>query len=194
MWITNAGVADWYFVVAYTDQSAGYKGMTAFIVERDWEGVSVGGKEHNMGQRASDTRSVTFENVVVPHENVVGEVGMGWMLAMNAFDHTRPAVSAAAVGVAQAAYEYAKGYSLERRTFGKPIAKHQAIQFKLAEMAMNIEAGRLLCWQAAAKKMQGCKTPCTLRWRKHLCRYGNANHNRCGPNLRWVWIFSGVPS
>jgi acyl-CoA dehydrogenase len=169
MWITNAGVADWYFVVAYTDQSAGYKGMTAFIVERKWEGVSVGGKEHNMGQRASDTRSLTFENVVVPHENVVGQVGMGWMLAMNAFDHTRPAVSAAAVGVARAAFEYAKGYSLERRTFGKPIAKHQAIQFKLAEMAMNIEAGRLLCWQAAAKKDAGLQNTMHASMAKAFC-------------------------
>ena len=169
MWITNAGVADWHFVVAYTDKSAGYKGMTAFIVESGWEGVSVGGKEHNMGQRASDTRTLSFENVVVPHENVVGEVGMGWMLAMNAFDHTRPAVSAAAVGVARAAYEYAKGYSLERRTFGKPIAKHQAIQFKLAEMAMNIEAGRLLCWQAAAKKDSGLQNTMYASMAKAFC-------------------------
>ena len=169
MWITNAGVADWHFVVAYTDKSAGYKGMTAFIVESDWDGVSVGGKEHNMGQRASDTRTLSFENVVVPHENVVGEVGMGWMLAMNAFDHTRPAVSAAAVGVARAAYEYAKGYSMERRTFGKPIAKHQAIQFKLAEMAMNIEAGRLLCWQAAAKKDAGLQNTMYASMAKAFC-------------------------
>lgn len=169
MWITNAGVADWYFVVAYTDRSAGYKGMTAFIVEQKWTGVSVGGKEHNMGQRASDTRSLTFENVVVPHENVVGEVGMGWMLAMNAFDHTRPAVSAAAVGVARAAFEYAKEYSTQRRTFGVPIAKHQAIQFKLAEMAMNIEAGRLLCWQAAAKKDAGLKNTMYASMAKAFC-------------------------
>ena len=152
MWITNAGVADWYFVVAYTDKSAGYKGMTAFIVERDWAGVSVGAKEKNLGQRASDTRAVTFENVVVPQENVVGQVGMGWLLAMSAFDHTRPAVASAAVGVARSAMEYAMQYATERRTFGKPIAQHQAIQFKLAEMAMNINAGRLLCWQAASKK------------------------------------------
>lgn len=152
MWITNAGVADWYFVVAYTDKTAGYKGMTAFIVERDWAGVSVGAKEKNMGQRASDTRAVTFENVLVPEENVVGQVGMGWLLAMNAFDHTRPAVASAAVGVARSALEYAMQYATERRTFGKPIAQHQAIQFKLAEMAMNINAGRLLCWQAASKK------------------------------------------
>jgi acyl-CoA dehydrogenase len=169
MWITDAGVADWYFVVAYTDKTAGYKGMTAFIVEQSWDGVSVGAKEKNLGQRASDTRSVTFENVVVPQENVVGEVGMGWMLAMNAFDHTRPAVAAAAMGVARAAFEYALEYSTQRRTFGVPIAKHQAIQFKLAEMAMNIDAGRLLCWQAAAKKDAGLQNTKHASMAKAFC-------------------------
>ena len=169
MWITNAGVADWYFVVAVTDAAAGYKGMTAFIVERDWEGVSVGAKEHNLGQRASDTRSVNFDNVEVPAENVVGKEGMGFLLAMSAFDHTRPAVAAAAVGVARSAYEHAMRYSTERRTMGKPIAKHQAIQFKLAEMAMNIEAGRLLCWQAAAIKDAGGRNTKQASMAKAFC-------------------------
>ena len=169
MWITNAGVADWYFVVAYTDRAAGYKGMTAFIVERDWPGVSVGAKEKNMGQRASDTRSVTFENVVIPEENVVGQVGQGWLLAMNAFDHTRPAVASASVGVARAAMEYAMQYSTERRTMGKPIAQHQAIQFKLAEMAMNIDAGRLLCWRAANIKDLGGRNTKFASMAKAFC-------------------------
>jgi acyl-CoA dehydrogenase len=169
MWITNAGVADWYFVVAYTDKSAGYKGMTAFIVERDWAGVSVGAKEKNLGQRASDTRSVTFENVEVPASNVVGREGYGWLLAMNAFDHTRPAVAAASVGVARAAMEYAKQYATERRTFGQPIARHQAIQFKLAEMAMNIDAGRLLCWQAASLKDNGLQNTMQASMAKAFC-------------------------
>jgi len=169
MWITNAGVADWYFVVAYTDRAAGYKGMTAFIVERDWPGVSVGAKEKNMGQRASDTRSVTFENVVIPEENVVGQVGQGWLLAMNAFDHTRPAVAAASVGVARAAMEYAMQYATERRTMGKPIAQHQAIQFKLAEMAMNIDAGRLLCWRAANIKDLGGRNTKFASMAKAFC-------------------------
>ena len=169
MWITNAGVADWFFVVAVTDSSAGYQGMTAFIVEAAWEGVSYGAKEKNLGQRASDTRSVTFDNVEVPAENMVGKEGQGFMLAMNAFDHTRPAVACAAVGVARAAWEHAMRYATERRTMGKPIAKHQAIQFKLAEMAMNIEAGRLLCWQAAAIKDNGGRNTKQASMAKAFC-------------------------
>lgn len=157
MWITNAGVADWYFVVAYTDTDKGYKGMSAFIVEKDWPGVIVGAKEKNLGQRASDTRAITFENVEIPAENLVGKEGAGWILAMSAFDHTRPAVSCAAVGVARAAMEYARDYSMERKTMGKPIFHHQAISFMVAEMAMNIDAARLLCWRAASLKDQGLR-------------------------------------
>jgi acyl-CoA dehydrogenase len=150
MWITNAGVADWYFVVAVTDpQRLARGGMTAFIVERSWPGVLPGKKELNMGQRASDTRGLTFDNVEVPEENVVGQVGDGWKLAMAAFDYTRPSVSASAIGVARSAMEHAMQYATERKTFGVPIAQHQAIAFMLAEMAMEIEAGRLLCYKAA---------------------------------------------
>jgi acyl-CoA dehydrogenase len=150
MWITNAGVADWYFVVALTDPAKKASGgMTAFIVERGWNGVSVGKKEWNMGQRCSDTRGLSFDEVEVPEENVVGRVGDGWKLAMAAFDYTRASVAAAAIGVARSAFEHARDYSLERKTFGVPIAQHQAIQFMLAEMAMEIEAGRLLCYKAA---------------------------------------------
>jgi len=154
-WITNAGVADWYFVLAYTDKQAGYKGMTAFVVDTSWEGVSHGKKEMNLGQRACDTRTVTFNNVEVPAKNVVGEVGAGWMLAMGAFDHTRPLVASAAVGLARAAYEHARQYATERRTMGKPIARHQAISFMLADMAKDIEAGRLLVQKAAWMKDNG---------------------------------------
>jgi acyl-CoA dehydrogenase len=155
MWITNAGVADWYFVLAYTDRNAGYKGMTGFVVERGWKGVQVGKKEVNLGQRCSDTRGVTFTDVEVPEENVVGKVGGGWMLAMGAFDHTRPLVASAAVGVARAAMEHALKYASERQTMGKPIAQHQAIQFLLAEMARDIDAARLLVWRAAWLKDAG---------------------------------------
>ncbi len=158
MWITNAGVADWYFVVALTDPDKKARGgMTGFIVERGWQGVSVGRKEWNMGQRASDTRAVTFDNVEVPEANVVGKVGDGWNLAMAAFDYTRPAVAAASVGVARAAMEYAQDYAMERKTMGVPIAQHQAIQFMLADMAMSIDAGRFLCWNAAWRKDQGLR-------------------------------------
>lgn len=150
MWITNAGVADWYFVVAVTDPAKLARGgMTGFIVERNSPGITVGRKEQNMGQRCSDTRGITFENVEVPEENVIGQVGDGWKLAMAAFDYTRASVAAASVGVARAAFEYSQQYALERKAFGQVIANHQAIQFMLADMAMNIEAGRLLCWKAA---------------------------------------------
>jgi acyl-CoA dehydrogenase len=149
MWITNAGVADWYFVVAVTDREKAHRGMTAFIVERSWKGVEVGKKEWNMGQRASDTRGITFTDVEIPEENVVGKVGDGFLLAMGAFDHTRPSVAAAAVGLARAAFEHSVRYATERRTFGKPIAAHQAISFMIADMAKDIEAARLLVWQAA---------------------------------------------
>jgi acyl-CoA dehydrogenase len=155
MWITNAGVADWFFVVAYTDRDAKYRGMTAFLVEKSWKGIEVGRKEWNMGQRASDTRGVTFTDVEIPEENVIGQVGGGWMLAMGAFDHTRPLVASAAVGLARAAMEHAITYSLERKTMGKPIASHQAISFMIAEMAMDIEAARMLVRQAAWLKDAG---------------------------------------
>jgi len=157
MWITNAGVADWYFVVAYTDRDAKYRGMTAFLVERGWDGVEVGKKEKNLGQRCSDTRSVMFTDVEVPEENVIGQVGGGWLLAMGAFDHTRPLVAAAAVGLARSAFEHAARYSTERKTMGKPLAAHQAIAFMLADMAKDIEAARLLTWQAAWLKDAGRK-------------------------------------
>ncbi|MCB9777459.1 MAG: acyl-CoA dehydrogenase family protein [Alphaproteobacteria bacterium] len=170
MWITNAGVADWYFVVALTDPDKKARGgMTAFIVERSWDGVTVGKKEENLGQRASDTRGITFEDVEVPAENVVGVEGDGWKLAMAAFDHTRPAVACASVGVARAAMEHARQYSTERRTFGTAIANHQAVAFMIAEMAMNIEAGRLLCWQAADLKDQGKRNTMQASMAKAFC-------------------------
>jgi acyl-CoA dehydrogenase len=151
MWITSAGVADWYFVVALTDPSRGARGMSAFIVPRETPGVAVGKKEPTMGQRASDTRGITFTDVVVPEANRVGGEGRGWFLAMKAFEHTRPVVAAAAVGVARAALEHAIRYAKERQAFGRPIAQQQAIAFMIAEMARDIEASRLLVWRAAWK-------------------------------------------
>jgi acyl-CoA dehydrogenase len=170
MWITNAGVADWYFVVALTDpEKKARGGMTAFIVEKDWPGVIVGKKEVNMGQRCSDTRAITFENVEVPHANVVGQVGDGWKLAMAAFDYTRPAVAIGAVGLARAAMEHAARYATERRTFGKPIAAHQSIAFMIADMDIQIEAGRLLCLQAAWRKDQGLRNTREASIAKAFC-------------------------
>jgi acyl-CoA dehydrogenase len=149
MWITNGSVADWYFVVAYTDPSKRYKGMSAFVVPRDTPGIEIGKKEQNLGQRASDTRAVTFNDVKVPQANRLGQEGQGWFLAMAAFDHSRPVVSAAAVGLARSAMDHAARYAKERQTFGQPIHKHQAVSFMIADMAMKIEAARLLVWQSA---------------------------------------------
>lgn len=148
-WITNAAKADWYFVLAKTDPDAGHRGMTGFVVPRDSPGISVGRKEKNMGQRASDTRQVVFEDVEVPAENVVGEVGHGFKVAMAAFDVTRPMVAAAAVGLARRAMDESIAYAKERKTFGRPIANHQAIAFMIADMATSVEAAQMLVWKSA---------------------------------------------
>jgi acyl-CoA dehydrogenase len=149
IWITNGGVADWYFVLAYTDPSKRHRGMSAFIVPRESDGVEVGKKENNMGQRASDTRAVTFRDVSVPRANRIGEEGDGWKAAMTAFDHSRPVVASAAVGLSQSAFEHAAAYAKERQTFGAPLYKHQAVAFMIADMATAVEAARLLVRQSA---------------------------------------------
>jgi len=151
MWITGAGYADFFFVLAKTDLDAGYRGMSGFIVEAGSEGLSLGKKEDNMGQRCSDTRSVVFNSVKVPAENLLGGVeNQGWLNAMKAFDMSRPNIAAHATGLARAAFEHALQYSDERETFGSKLHQHQAIQFMLADMKTNIEASRLLTWKAAS--------------------------------------------
>lgn len=155
MWITNGSVAKWYFVLAYTDPEKGVKGMTGFIVPTDTPGIEVGKKEWNMGQRCSDTRGITFTDVKVPAKYRLGAEGEGFKIAMAAFDHTRPPVASGAVGVAKAAYQHAVRYAGERKTFGVPIAKHQAVSFMIADMAMNIEAARLMVWKSAYEIDQG---------------------------------------
>tara|TARA_Y100001960_G_scaffold302563_1_gene353724 strand:- start:243 stop:1388 length:1146 start_codon:yes stop_codon:yes gene_type:complete len=150
-WISGAGYADWFFVLAYTDKSAGYGGLSGFIVDADTPGIKLGKKEVNMGQRCSDTRGVSFTDVRVPEANLIGGVEKGgWMNAMKAFDHSRPAVAAAALGNARGAMEEAWAYAKERKTFGKPISQHQSISFMLADMATKIEAARLLAYSAAS--------------------------------------------
>ncbi|CAN5637393.1 acyl-CoA dehydrogenase family protein [soil metagenome] len=149
MWITNAGVASWYYVLAYTDPTQGHKGMSAFIVPRDKAGITVGKKENNLGQRASDTRGITFEDVKIPKKYLLGAEGQGFKISMSAFDHTRPLVASAAVGLAKSAMEHAVRYASERETFGQSIAKYQAVSFMLADMDKDIQAARLLCWLAA---------------------------------------------
>ncbi len=155
MWITGASHADWYFVLAYTDPDKRHRGMSAFLVPRETEGVEVGKKEVNLGQHASDTRGVRFTDVRVPAAHRLGNEGDGFKIAMAAFDHTRPTVSAAAVGLARHAMEHAVQYAQERTTFGVPIAKHQSVAFMIADMAKDIEAARMLVWLSAWTIDQG---------------------------------------
>jgi acyl-CoA dehydrogenase len=149
MWITGAGHANWFFVLAKTDPSAGHKGMSGFMVDAKLPGVTIGKKENNMGQRASDTRGVTFEEVEVPADCLLGGEGEGFKIAMKAFDHTRPLVAAAAVGLGRAAMEHSVAYAKERKAFGGPIAQFQGVSFMIADMATKVEAARLLVWKAA---------------------------------------------
>lgn len=152
MWITNGGVANWYFVLARTNpdpKAPAGKAFTGFIVERDWAGVTPGRKEINMGQRCSDTRGITFEDVRIPKENVLIGEGAGFKIAMGTFDKTRPPVAAGATGLAQRCMDEATRYSLERKTFGVPIAMHQAVSFILADMAIGVETSRLAYQKSA---------------------------------------------
>ena len=157
MFITNANYSSQFTVYATMDPSLKHKGLCAVVVDAQTAGISIGKKENKMGQRASDTASVHFDNVRVPKENLLGRPGDGFTIAMKTLDHSRPMVAISAVGVARAAYEYARDYSKERVQFGKPICTYQAVQFMLADMAMSIEAGRLLCMKAAWQLDQGIR-------------------------------------
>ena len=150
-WITNAGESELYSVIAQSDPSGGTKGITAFIVEKSDPGVSFGAPEKKMGMRGSPTREVYFDNVQLSDDRRISEVGQGFALAMNTLDHTRITIAAQAIGLAQGAFDVATKYAHERQQFGKPIFDFQAIQFMLADMAMNIEAARLLTYSAAIK-------------------------------------------
>ena len=153
--ITNGGYADYYTVYAKTDKDAGHKGISAFVVDRELDGVSVDKKEDKLGQRASNTATISFNDVRIPKENMLGEENHGFKLAMMTLDRTRPGVAAMAVGIARAAFEFATEYSKERVQFGVPIAMHQAIQFMIADMATEVEASRLLTWQSAVLLDEG---------------------------------------
>ncbi len=147
--ITNGSCADIYVVFAVVDPERGARTLTPFVVERNTPGLSVGKKEKKMGIRASNTTEVVFEDVKVPEANRIGKEGTGFRTAMRTFDLSRPMIGSLAVGVARAAYETAAGYAKERIQFGKPIIQQQAVSFMLADMAMKIEAARLLVWKAA---------------------------------------------
>jgi alkylation response protein AidB-like acyl-CoA dehydrogenase len=152
--ITNGGLADVYVVFATADPARRADGICAFIVEKEM-GVKPGKKEKKMGIRASHTAQIHFDDVFVPEENLLGEEGEGFLIAMRTFEHTRPDVAAMAIGVSRAAFEYALDYSQQREQFGKPIARLQAIGFMLADMATEIDAARLLTWRAAWMLDQG---------------------------------------
>jgi len=156
-WITNAGESEFYSVIAQGDPSGGTKGITAFVVEKSDPGVSFGAPEKKMGMRGSPTREVYFDNVQLGDDRRISEVGQGFALAMNTLDHTRITIAAQAIGLAQGAFDVATKYAHERHQFGKPIFDFQAIQFMLADMAMNIEAARLLTYAAAIKSGNGEK-------------------------------------
>lgn len=154
-WITNGSSASIYLVIAQTDASKGHKGISVFIVEKGWDGFVIGKKEDKLGIRGSDTHSLMFTDVKVPAENRIGEEGFGFTFAMETLNGGRIGIAAQALGIAAGAYELALAYSKERKAFGKPISQHQAIQFKLADMATQIEAARLLVYKAAWLKDQG---------------------------------------
>ncbi|MEU6542576.1 acyl-CoA dehydrogenase [Streptomyces sp. NPDC046859] len=154
-WITNAGVSEFYTVMAVTDPTKRSKGISAFVVEKSDEGVSFGAPEKKLGIKGSPTREVYLDNVRVPADRMIGEEGTGFATAMKTLDHTRITIAAQALGIAQGALDYAKGYVQERKQFGKAIADFQGIQFMLADMAMKISAARALTYQAAAASERG---------------------------------------
>ncbi|MFM1928930.1 MAG: hypothetical protein RL387_258 [Bacteroidota bacterium] len=153
-WITNGSTASVYLVIAQTDYTKGHKGINAFIVEKDTPGITVGVKENKLGIRGSDTHAISFTDVKVSKANRIGEEGFGFNFAMKTLNGGRIGIAAQALGIASGAYDLALAYSKQRKTFGKPIHEHQAIQFKLAEMATRIETARLLCLKAAWEKDQ----------------------------------------
>jgi acyl-CoA dehydrogenase len=148
--ITNASVANWFSVFAYTNPEAKYKGMSCFLVDRNTPGVSVAKPFDKLGQRASDTAEVIFDNVRIPAANLIGREGEGFLIAMKVFDRSRVPTAIGAVGVARRALEESVQFAKERKTMGKPIWQHQAVGHMIADMAMNVEAARLVVWQAAA--------------------------------------------
>ena len=153
-WITNGNSADYYIVIAQTDVEKGHKGINAFIVEKAWAGVTVGAKENKMGIRGSDTHTIMFQDVRVPKANRIGDDGFGFTFAMKVLSGGRIGIASQALGIASGALELATKYSKERKAFGKEIMHHQAIAFKLADMATDVEAARLLCLKAAWLKDQ----------------------------------------
>jgi acyl-CoA dehydrogenase len=168
-WITDGPVASYFTVFAKTDPGAGHKGMSCFIVERDWPGVSTGKPLEKMGQHAAQACQVFFENVEVPAENRLGQEGEGFMIGMKVFDKSRPPVAAAAIGVANRALDEAVRYAGERNAFGQPIARFQGVGFMLADMAIRVEAGRHLAHKAAWQVDKGERNTMVAAMAKAFC-------------------------
>jgi len=161
-WITNAGISRFYTVMAVTEPDAGPQGISAFVVEQDDPGFSLGAPEHKLGIKGSPTRELYFDNCVIPADRMIGEPGSGFRTALATLDHTRITIAAQALGIAQGALDYATGYIRERKQFGKAIAEFQGIQFMLADMAMKVEAARQLTYAAAARSqraIEGASAP-----------------------------------
>lgn len=154
-WITNGGSAQVHLVIAQTNPEAGHRGINAFIVETDWAGVNIGAKEDKLGIRSSDTHTIMYNDVKVPKENRIGPDGFGFKLAMKTLAGGRIGIAAQALGIAGGAYELSAAYAKERTAFGKPISQHQAVAFKLADMATEIEAAKMVVYRAAWLKDQG---------------------------------------
>ncbi|CAK9300635.1 unnamed protein product [Gordionus sp. m RMFG-2023] len=187
LWITNGGVANWYFILARTDPSApANKAFSGFVIDSNTPGIIIGKKELNMGQRASDTRAITFENVAIPQENILGAEGIGFKIAMTAFDNTRPPVAIGAVGLARRAFDEASKYATERKAFGKPIAEHQAIAFMIANMSIAVETSRLITYRSAFEIDSGRRNTFYASIAK---AYASDIANECASNA--VQIFGG---
>jgi len=191
MWITNGGVANWYFVLARTNpdpRASVNKAFTGFIVERNSEGLTPGRREINMGQKASDTRMITFEDVRVPEENVLLGEGEGFKIILQSFIRTRSSVAAAATGLARRALDEATKYAMERKTFGRPIAEHQAIAFMLADMVIGIEISRMAWMKAAWAVDKGLPNATMLA---SIAKCYNADvANKCATDA--VQVFGGA--
>jgi len=167
-WITNGGEAELYCVFAMTDRTKGARGCSCIIVEKGTPGFTFGKKENKMGIRASATRELVFTDCRVPKENLIDKEGMGFMIAMKTFDHSRPMVASQAIGIAQGALDVAAKYVKERHQFGKPVASFQAVQFMLSDMATQIEAARALIYQTAKMIDEGCKN---FSKESAMCKY-----------------------
>jgi alkylation response protein AidB-like acyl-CoA dehydrogenase len=154
-WITNGGKSDWYTVMAVSDPDKGANGISAFMVHKDDEGFTVGPKERKLGIKGSPTTELYFENCRIPGDRIIGEPGTGFKTALATLDHTRPTIGAQAVGIAQGALDAAIAYTKDRKQFGRPVADNQGVQFMLADMAMKVEAARLMVYSAAARAERG---------------------------------------